>query len=100
MFMIYNGDEDQNDKIFCVFINACLSIAQARLIKNYVPYVIGMKRNVLDSPAILFSSTFYSALGAGKGIEFAFEWAKNSIDLNALPDSDVPVLLYQKGDGD
>lgn len=82
-----------SDKIQCVLLNACYSYNQAKALIEHVPYVIGMNTAVPDDTAIAFATSFYDALGAGKGIEFAFEFAKNSINLNGLSGAQIPQLM-------
>ncbi|TAE47678.1 MAG: CHAT domain-containing protein [Bacteroidetes bacterium] len=82
-----------SDKIQCVLLNACYSYNQAKALIEYVPYVIGMNTAVPDDTAIAFATSFYDALGAGKGIEFAFEFAKSSINLNGLSGAQIPQLM-------
>jgi tetratricopeptide (TPR) repeat protein len=81
----------------CVILNACYSELQAIAIARYLPYVIGMNKAIGDPAAISYSRAFYSALGAGRTIQFAHEIGRNAIHLHALPDYLIPVLL--KGPG-
>lgn len=77
----------------CVFLNSCYSESQAREIAKHIPYVIGMKSSVNDKAAIAFSVGFYSALGAGKDIEFAFKMGTVAIKLEGISGSDLPILI-------
>ncbi|MFN0200506.1 MAG: CHAT domain-containing protein [Bacteroidia bacterium] len=83
-------------KINCVFLNTCYSAEQAEAISQYVAYVIGMSQNVDDNTAIQFSKAFYRTYAREKEIEFAFDLAVNSIEMNDLLDADVPVI-YANG---
>ena len=77
--------------IKCVLLNACHSKLQAEAISKHIQYVIGMKRPIKDSAAISFAVEFYDAIGAGREIEFAFDYACTAlVDLNS---SDIPVLF-------
>jgi len=82
-----------SDSIKCVILNSCYSNSQAEIISKHIPYVIGMKNSISDSAAIAFSVGFYKALGAGKNIEFAFSFGIASIQLEGVPDGDVPELI-------
>ena len=82
--------------IKCVFLNSCYSEAQAMAISQEVPYVIAMNSSVYDKTAIHFSTEFYSALFAGKDIEFAFQYAVAAIGVFNLPGTDIPVI-YKNG---
>ena len=81
-----------SDKVRCVFLNSCYSESQANEISKYVPYVIGMNNSVPDKAAIAFSVGFYTALGAGKDIEFAYRMGIVSIKLEGVTGSDIPIL--------
>lgn len=83
-------------RIECVVLNACYSRFQAEAIARHIEYVIGMSQGIGDKAAIEFSVGFYSALGAGESIEFAYELGCNAIQLEGLPEELTPVL-YKKG---
>lgn len=86
----------QPDPVECVLLNACYSEAQARAIVQHVPYVIGMRREIGDKAACEFAVGFYDALGNGRSIEFAFDYARTSIIMAGIPESLTPVLLRQQ----
>ena len=52
-----------------------------------------MKSSVNDKSAIAFSVGFYTALGAGKDIEFAYKMGLVAIKLEGMPGSDIPILI-------
>jgi len=81
------------NEIDCVVLNSCYSQKQAEAIIQYIPYVIGMGKSIADPSAIAFSTAFYEGIGAGKDIEFAFDYAKSSIDLEGLKGADTPQLM-------
>ena len=87
LFKLFSND------IACVFLNSCYSESQAKLIRKFIPNVIGMKKSVADETAIEFAKVFYKGIGAGREISFSFEFAKNSIDLSNISGSDIPVIL-------
>ena len=87
LFKLFSND------IACVFLNSCFSQEQAKLIRRFIPNVIGMNNAVPDNTAIEFATVFYKGIGAGREIGFSFELAKNSIDLNNISGSDIPMLL-------
>lgn len=82
-----------SDSIECVVLNACYSEAQANEIAKHIKYVIGMSYSITDKAAITFSTAFYDAIGAGSNIEFAFNYAKNAIQLDGLSEAETPKLL-------
>ena len=76
----------------CVLLNACYSQTQAEAIRQHIPYVIGMSRDIHDKTAIEFAVGFYDALGAGKSIEDAFKFGRNALQLYHIPEHLTPVL--------
>jgi hypothetical protein len=81
------------DQIQCVILNCTDSQNQAQAIAQHIPYVIGVSGTVTDETAILFSTGFYDALGAGKSIKFAYELGCNLMRLEQIPESSIPVLF-------
>lgn len=79
--------------IRCIFLNSCHSFSQSAEISKFIENVVCMNKAVPDDMAIHFAGKFYQSIGAGKDIRFSFEFAKNSIDLNDIVGSDIPVLL-------
>lgn len=79
--------------IECVVLNACYSEIQASVIVQHVPYVVGMNKVVCDEAAIKFAIGFYSAIGNGESVEFAFKLGCNVIQLDGIPEHLTPVLL-------
>jgi hypothetical protein len=77
----------------CVILNACRSEGQAEAIAEQIPYVIGMSTAIKDRAAIEFAVGFYDALGAGRHIEEAFQFAKNAVALEGIPGAYTPVLI-------
>lgn len=86
-----------SDTIECVVLNACYSEEQANAIVQHIPYVVGMSQAVPDSTAVQFAVSFYDALAAGRGVEFAYKFARNGIDLESLSGSDIPQLKKKQG---
>lgn len=81
------------DTVECVVLNACFSHVQAQAIAEYIPYVVGMGKTIGDRAAIEFAISFYTALGEGRGYQFAVDYACNAIDLAGIPESDTPKLF-------
>lgn len=82
-----------SNEIQCIFLNSCHSIGQSQEISKHIKKVVCMNNEVPDDVAIHFAAAFYKSIGAGKDIDFSFGFAKNSIDLNGISGSDIPVLL-------
>lgn len=76
----------------CVVLNACYSEIQAMAIAQHIPYVIGMNKEIGNKAAIKFATGFYSALGAGESVEFAYKLGCNVIQLDGIPENLTPVL--------
>jgi Effector-associated domain 11 len=70
-----------SEVVGCVVLNACYSDAQAGQIRDYVPNVIGTTQKLGDEDAIEFASLFYTAIGEGQDIAFAYEFARLGLDL-------------------
>ncbi|NJN56980.1 MAG: CHAT domain-containing protein [Leptolyngbyaceae cyanobacterium SL_5_9] len=77
----------------CVVLNACYSKFQAEAIAQHIDYVIGMSQSIGDRAAIEFTVGFYTALGAGESIEFAYNLGCNAIQLDGVPEHLTPVLF-------
>lgn len=80
------------EHVECVLLNACYSEIQAEAIYRHINCVIGMACAVTDQAAINFSQAFYDALGAGRNYKDAFEFGRNNIDINGIPESLTPKI--------
>ncbi len=78
--------------IECVVLNACYSDRQAEAIAQHIPYVIGMSKEIGDKAAIKFATGFYSALGAGESVEFAYRLGCSVIELDGIAQQLTPIL--------
>lgn len=85
-----------SNRVECVVLNACYSEFQAKAIAQHVNYVVAMSKAIGDRAAIEFAIGFYSALGAGELIEFAYELGCNAIQLEGILEHLTPVL-YKEG---
>jgi hypothetical protein len=83
------------DQIHCVVLNACYSVAQAKVIAEHITYVIGMRGSVDDDAAIAFAAAFYEGLAAGETVLRSFKLGYNAIDLTNLKGSKKPVIWYR-----
>lgn len=95
------------DRVECLVLNACETESLAIEVAKHLNYAIGMNREVKDKSAIAFSEAFYDAIGAGEGIEKAFEIGKNAVlgitssdnqsrKLTAVREDDSPVISQNK----
>jgi hypothetical protein len=81
------------DRLDCVLLNACYSEVQAQAISQQINYVIGTSQAIGDRAAIAFAVGFYDALGADRGVDFAYKFACNSIQMEGIPEHLTPKLL-------
>ena len=81
------------DTVRCVVLNSCYSEVQATAIRRHIPFVIGMRSAIADVAAVAFSTGFYTAVGAGKEIPFAFEMGKARVRLEGAGGEDLLTLL-------
>lgn len=79
--------------IECVVLNACFSEVQAVAIANHVKYVVGMHQSITDVAARKFAVGFYDAIGAGKSVEFAYQWGCTALQASDITEYDIPVLI-------
>jgi hypothetical protein len=61
-----------------------------------IPFVIGMNQAIGDRAAIAFSVGFYRALGAGRSVKDAYEFACVEIQLEGIPGYLTPILLEKE----
>lgn len=93
--LLYDLFSEYRD-IKCIFLNACFSAGQAKLISDLGIYVIGMQQLISDTGGISFSQAFYGAYFREKEIEKAFRIA--ALALKGEKDQDIVLPeLYFKG---
>ncbi|NET35231.1 MAG: SAVED domain-containing protein [Cyanothece sp. SIO1E1] len=85
-----------SDHLECVVLNACYSEEQAKVICQYIDYVIGMNAEIGDRSAIEFAVGFYDALGAGRDYDFAYNLGCQYIVMAGIQQVDVPSLRKKK----
>ena len=81
------------DKLDCVLLNACYSELQAKEISRHINYVIGMSQKIGDQAAIAFAVGFYDALGADRGVDFAYKLGCNAIQMQGIPEHLTPIIV-------
>ena len=85
-----------SDSVKCVVINACYSEEQAKAISQFIPIVIGTKKEISDNAAIKFSTGFYTALDSDlsqKSFLKAFDIGCIAIRFDNLPEPLAPVII-------
>jgi len=81
------------EKLDCVLLNACYSELQAKEISRHINYVIGMSQKIGDQAAIAFAVGFYDALGADRGVDFAYRLGCNAIQMQGIPEHLTPIIV-------
>lgn len=76
----------------CVVLNACWSEPLAEAVSAHVGYVVGMRVDIGDDAARVFSRGFYTSLFAGNWYTNAFDTGKNAIELKGIPEDQTPQL--------
>lgn len=86
-----------NDRIRMVILDACYSRAQAQALVEVIDCAIGMSAAIGETAAMLFTASFYRALGFGKSIQAAFDQGKIALLLEGHSDAQIPELLCKTG---
>eukprot|EP00941_MAST-03F_sp_MAST-3F-sp1_P005497 g5497.t1 len=69
----------------CVVLNACGSSLAGSILHNKLPFTVCTSGSLSDQDALRWSSGFYSAIGAGHGIERAYIEGCQRVALHAPP---------------
>lgn len=85
------------DNLSVVLLNACYSAVQAKAISKVVDFTIGMRKEIGDRSAIVFSAAFYQGLAYGRSVQESFDLGVSSLVLEGIPESKTPALLSKKG---
>jgi CHAT domain len=80
-----------------VLLNACYSRQQAEAITEVIDCAIGMNSSIGDKAAIVFSASFYRAIGFNRSVQEAFDQANLALMLEGIPEETTPELLYRSG---
>jgi tetratricopeptide (TPR) repeat protein len=84
--------------IKCVVVNTCYAEKQANAIAQYVPVVIGTKKEITDNAAIKFSTGFYTALDpdlSQVSLEKAYKQGRIAIQFDDnLQGHATPILIF------
>jgi hypothetical protein len=80
-----------------IVLNACYTDAQAEILLEHIPCVVGMGGSILDDAARTFAVDFYGALAGGESVGRAYEQGRAAIDLSGLRDSELPQLKLRAG---
>jgi hypothetical protein len=80
-----------------VVLNACRSETHLGGLLEVIPLAIGMTDEVGDPDAMSFAARFYTAIADGQSVSSAYEAARVQMELDGMPDADLPVLRAQEG---
>ncbi|MFF0766140.1 CHAT domain-containing protein [Streptomyces sp. NPDC003737] len=75
-----------------VLLNSCHSAAQTKHLLETVPFAIGMSDEIGDVDAITYAARFYASVADGQSIYAAHALGQAAVELNGLPDHDLPTL--------
>ena len=86
------------DHVKCVIVNTCYAEKQAKAIAEYVPVVIGTKKEISDAAAFNFSTGFYTALEpdlSQNSLHKAFNLGCIAIQFDGnLEEHLTPILIF------
>jgi len=82
-----------------VVLNACNSEPQLQRLLGSASVAVGMSDSIGDAAAIAFAARFYAAITDGQSVRAAFRIAKVQMEIDGLPDADLPALA-EAVDGD
>jgi hypothetical protein len=85
------------DNLRIVVLNACYSALQAEAISRVVDFTIGMRKEIGDRSAIVFSAAFYEGLAYGRSVKESFGLGVTALKSEGIPESGTPVLLVKEG---
>lgn len=80
-----------------VVLNACYAEVQAEALRQTIDCVIGMRDEVTDPGALVFSATLYGQLALGCSVGKAFRLAQANTAVESPRDAGIPVLLVKPG---
>lgn len=82
-----------SENVQCVILNACNSFEIAKIIAEYIPYVIATQSRINDETSIAFANGFYLAIATDKTVEVAFNYGIDKIKHKGLDGADIPILV-------
>jgi hypothetical protein len=76
-----------------VVLNSCKSAAQLESLLGKVTMAVGMSDSIGDVDAVTFATRFYRTLAEGQSVSAAVASARADMEMNGLPDHDLPTLV-------
>jgi hypothetical protein len=92
-----NAVEAPDEPPILVVLNACKSAAQLNSLLGKVVIAVGMSDSVGDPDAITFATRFYRTLAEGQSVNAAMATARADMEMNGLPDHDLPTMAMLPG---
>lgn len=80
-----------------VVLNACKSADHLDQLLGRVALAVGMSDNIGDVDALTFATRFYRTLAEGQSVWAALATARADMEMNGLPDHDLPTLAALDG---
>ena len=80
-----------------VVLNACKSARQLESLLGKVALAVGMSESIGDVDALTFATRFYRTLAEGQSVSAALATARADMEMNGLPDHDLPTLAALDG---
>ena len=80
-----------------VVLNACHSTGHLDGVLGVVPVAIGMSDKIHDPDAMSFATRLYTSIADGQSVLSAYNAARLQMELDGMPDADLPVLRAQEG---
>lgn len=81
----------------CVTLNACFSGLAITPLTEHVDVVIGMRDEIPDDVALMFSRRLYRELGKGRDLQEAFDLARAALAVLDPPADHLPQLSCRAG---
>lgn len=85
------------DNIRVVILNACYAKLQAQEIIKVVDCAIGIGNPITNQAAIIFSASFYRAIGFGRSVQEAYDQSLLALKLEGIDAKNFPELLVKEG---
>jgi hypothetical protein len=85
------------DNLRIIVLNACFSESQAAALAECVDGAIGVRAEIGDRAALIFSAAFYRAIGYGRSVQVAFDLGINAMQLARLRVDAAPRLFTRAG---
>ena len=90
---ILSGILQLSEKVQCVVLNACNTLAIAEKLAQDIPYIVATQDVIDDRTSIAFAKGFYMGIVANKTIEQAFKSGILAVQREKLPDANILILV-------